>query len=167
MKFNVKPYSYLICAGVLLSACTPGPGYLLKRDTKKDNGSYICSYETEYPYTQDKKLYFSVAEFGSKENAEKSCKKAQKQTRGKYRCSDYLDGFYGTFDGTAWGGRKYDRCIANNGDNCYSRSYSFAHCIEAKCNYKSKTIQYKENSDNKYDVWLKESEWNECWYRNY
>lgn len=167
MHFNVKIYSYLICAGAILSACTYGPGYSLKRDDKKNNGSYICSYESEYPITttQTKDMYFSVWEFNTKEAAEKACNKAQKQTKGKYRCADYLSG-YSIFDGTEWGSRLYDKCIANNGDNCYSQSYSFADCIAAKCNYKSEKLKYKE-TDTFGDIWIKKSEWNECLQRNY
>lgn len=151
-----------------LSACTYGPGYSLKRDDKKDNGSYICSYELESPPMQEKNMYFSVWEFNTKEDAEKACKKAHKQTQGKLRCKDYLNG-YSIFDGTEWGGRMYDKCIANNGNNCYSQSYSFAHCVAAKCNYKSEKLKYKENNNSKYDydIWIKKSEWDECWQRNY
>lgn len=170
MKFNVKPYNYLICTGLLLSACTPGPGYLLKRDAKKDNGSHICNYEAEYPYPRNTDMYFAISEFGTQEDAQKACIKAQKLTKNKYRCSDYLGKEYSlSYDGTAWGGRMYDKCIADNGDNCYSQSYSFAHCIAAKCNYKSKSLPFKENSqkNHDYDVWITKSEWDECWYRNY
>lgn len=166
MNINVKVYSSILCASIILVACTYGPGYSLKRDDKKNNGSYICSYESEYPPMQDKSMYFSVWEFKTKADAELACKKAQKQTKSKYRCSDYLSG-YTIFDGTSWGSRMYDKCIANNSDNCYSRSYSFAHCIAAKCNYKGTKLQYKGNSNNEYDIWIKKSEWDECWNRNY
>lgn len=167
----VQKNKLIITISLLLIGCAPNysipvPGYYLDQAKKKPT-SYTCklveddTYGRKYPFQRGR--YFFDEDISI---AKKACQNAAKKVQGKFRCRDYLnyDVYDHGFSGTNWGARLYDKCIADDNDHCYSKSYQFADCIAAKCNYKGKEITFQEDYSS--ETWISQEDWSACWFRS-